>query len=863
MTRLGTTLAVAALLAAAPGSRADDAAITLMRVKCVACHGPDKQAGGLRLDTAAGMKAGGDTGPDLTLITRAIQGGDPDVSAMPPKQPLSPTEIATLTKWLKSGAPLPQVEPQTLAKTTVGPVGDAFSDPRNPVRKAFGGDRLDLWSLKKPVRPVVPAVDNASQSRNPVDAFIVAKLAAAGLTMSPEADRRTLIRRLTFDLTGLPPTPAAVAAFVADTSPGAYEALVDRLLASPAYGERAARLWLDVVRYADTNGYERDEFRPEMWRYRDYVIRAMNADKPFDRFAREQLAGDELVTGSPRTAADADALIATGFLRLGQYDSTRAIFDKDGDERGRDDLLTDLANTTAAAFLGVTVSCCQCHDHKYDPLTQADHFRLRAFFAGVKFRDDLPIALPAAVATVKAHNAALDWYTAPARRTQARLLAEARAQLVARRMAWVPAVVRAQLDQPNRKPDAATQAKLKKVRAFLAVSDDQARDALSGPARKRFDAAGEFIAQAQAKKQSPVVAAGVTDVGPTAPPTPVYAMGDVSQPRGTAEPGFFSVFTPHPAAVTSPRPNTTGRRSALADWVASTNNPWTARVLVNRLWQQHFGTGLVATPNDFGLAGARPSHPELLDWLATEVVARGWSVKAMHKLLVLSATYRQASADRPAAAKVDPDNTLVWRQSVRRLDAEMVRDALLATADVLKPHPDGKPVWPPVPEFLLTAQPGILEAIEGHDDGRRQNWYTDPPDKVDVRSVYLVRKRVLPVPFLQAFDLPESAVSCGRRGTTVVAPQALALLNSPEAGRYAQAFADAVAAAAGVDRAKQVEFAFGRALQRPPSTTEAKQAAALLTRHTAAHSGEPNASRQALSDLCLVLLNVNEFVYID
>ncbi len=969
----------------------------LLEAKCVSCHGPEKQEGGLRLDSFAAARAGGESGPAIvsgdvakSLLVKAITFRDPDLQ-MPPKQKLTDHEIATLTQWVKAGAAWPEPvavlfedEPQFLAALTsgngkgrlitegifagkaalgitplqrdgvkipgwqfvirekpqaseyrflrlawkkrgagsvmielasngqwpdakvakgryvagpnttgwaaisvsdsapaewtvvtfdlwkdignftltgiaptcdrgdeaffdaiiLGPTiasldayrpgrigslgtesqatGDAFTDKRNPIRKLFRGERLDLWSLKKPRSSTLrvestatnKGLDSESRATVSIDTFIRERLTKAGPQPAPEADRRTLIRRLTFDLTGLPPTADDVNAFVADKSPDAYAQLVNRLLDSPRYGERQARLWLDVVRYADTNGYERDEFRPLAWQYRDYVIRAFNQDKPFDQFIREQLAGDELVDGAPKTPAEADMLIATGFLRLGQWDSTAAIFQEE--VRLRAEMMADLTNTTASAFLGLTMSCCQCHDHKYDPLSQADHYRLRAFFAGVTPRDDLRISLADEQAAIDQHNAELDQQAAPLKAEQTKL------------------------DKAN---------------------------------KTRHEELKTKLAEIESKKRQPRRAMGATDSGPNAPAIHLFYQGDFSSPREEVSPGFVSIFTPGPAVVRPPRANTTGRRLALANWIASPDNPWTARVIVNRIWQQHFGTGLVATPNDFGDSGARPTHPELLDWLAVEFMQHGWSIKELHRLIVKSATYRQRSTGGSPVSDLQASRLHYGTQNVRRLDAETLRDNLLAVSGLLKPHDTGKPLWPPVPDELLNAQPAILEAIEGKDGGRMQGWYADPIEQTDVRSVFLVRKRCLPIPFLQAFDLPDTTVSCARRDTTVVAPQALMLLNSPEGIRYAQAFAARVQGPNtnlrfddAVQTVQLIDTLFQQALQRSASTDEVALASEFLRRHRDQHATKEPADRAknlAIVDLCRAVLNLNEFAYVD
>jgi len=645
------------------------------------------------------------------------------------------------------------------------PLGDAWTDPENPVRKIWRGERLDLWSLKPPVRPAVPggsvqhsvsSVQSAKSapgskggigskvsalktenwplttSSNPIDRFLLTKLAERKLTFSPEADPRTLIRRLYFDLVGLPPTPEEVQAFVSDASPHAYEQLVDKLLGSPNYGERWARHWLDVVRYADTNGHERDEFRPEMWRYRDYVVRSLNADKPYDRFIREQVAGDELLSGPPKTAAEADALIATGFLRLGTYDSTASIFQED--RKQRNDLMADLVNTTGSAFLGLTFSCCNCHDHKYDPLTQTDHFRFRAFFAAVKSRDDLPIDLAPEQDAINAHNAGVDAKVADSQKLVDEVLAPGRQKLRAERIAKLPADIQELLKTDEAKRDDATKKQLGPHLDKLKVSDKDALAALDEAGKKLHAEATAKVDTLKKQKRTFTVAMAVTDGN--AEPTKLFYQGDFTEPREEVPPGFLSVLDPNPAKVKPAPAGTTGRRLALAEWIAAPTNSFTARVLVNRLWQHHFGTGLFANPNDLGYAGPKPTHPELLDWLATEFVARGWSVKAMHRLMVTSQAYRQTSnvefrmsssvTDRQVRNSQfairnsnDPANKLLWRQNPPRLDAETMRDTLLAVSGKLRPYAGGKPLWPPLPDEILKAQPGVLEGLEGKDGGRR------------------------------------------------------------------------------------------------------------------------------------------------
>jgi mono/diheme cytochrome c family protein len=794
--------------------------LPLLRTRCITCHGPEKQEGGLRLDSLDAALKGGDQGPAIvpgdaesSLFVKAITFADPDLQ-MPPKQKLSDAEISVLKRWIERGAAWPAEFSETGSDEQMG---DAFHDEKNPVRQLFGEERLTLWSLRKPTVTLPDGLRDADreQPSRIIDAFLKEKLETVHLKLSASADRRTLIRRITFDLTGLPPTPEEVATFESDLSDEAFESVVDRLLSSPHYGERQARLWLDVVRYADTHGYERDEFRPLAWKYRDYVVRSFNADKPFDQFVREQLAGDELVPAAPQNALDADALIATGYLRLGQWDSTAAIFQEE--DRLRAEQLADLTNTTASAFLGLTMSCCQCHDHKYDPLTQADHFRMRAFFAGVTPKDDLSISLPQEQAAIDSHNTMIDGQIAELKKQQEQL------------------------------------------------TDD------SEATKTQREALEKQIQEMEVSRRSPEVTMAAVDSGSEVPATHLLYQGDFASPREEVSPGYVTVLYPGPAQIEKARENSSGRRLALANWIVSESNPWTARVIVNRIWQQHFGSGIVATANDFGFSGARPTHPGLLDWLATKFVAEGWSIKQLHRWIVLSEAYQQSSLAE-STPEADPGNTLLWRQNIQRLDAETLRDSLLMVSGLLLPTQGGRPIWPDVPEELTHAQPAILEAIKDGDGGRMQGWYTDPPEQTDVRSLYLIRKRCLPIPFLQSFDLPDSTVSCSRRDTTVVAPQALMLLNSPEGVRYAEALADRILretlplAETGEKRDKaSIERLFELTLNRQPTAEEQALAAELLQRERARFSGNDQDSgvRFSFVSLCRAMLNLNEFVYVD
>ena len=738
-----------------------------------------------------------------------------------------------------------------------GAVGNAWEDPRNPVVRTFGGQRLDLWSLRPvalrgtPSAPVEVAgnsrVSSTSVSDAPLDAWL-------GRPSAPEADPRTLIRRVTLDLTGLPPSIEEVQAFEREcvqesrsargSAPSAYDRLVDRLLASPRYGEHQARQWLDVIRYSDSNGFDWDEFRPRAWRFRDYVIRAFNADKPFDRFILEQLAGDELLQGPPRTVSEQDALIATGYLRLGPHDNAAGLFNEQ--DRSRAELMADLTETTGSAFLGLTMSCCRCHDHKFDPLLQADHFRLRAFFEGVKFADDLQLDLAADQAAIREHNAGLDRQRDELEGQRQALLAPHRERLRAERLARLTEEERQWLKDPDDRHPEERRPRVKTLRKQVEPKESELKEALEGDAKTRHAELEKQITQIQSARREFTTGLLMTDQETRPEETRILVLGDHKRPGQPVAPGFLSILDPNPAVIPKPaNPKTLGRRLALAQWIASPQNPLTARVFVNRLWQQHFGQGLVETPNDFGLAGSRPSHPEMLDWLAAEFVRGGWSVKRLHRTLVLSAAYRQAVG--PADAGSDASAVAVgFRRSPRRLSAEQLRDALLATAGSLQLVSGGSPVWPDLPAEILQANPAFLD----DNATRTKGWYPSPRERQSVRSVFLVQKRTVRVPFMETFDLPENSTSCARRTGSTVAPQALSLLHSPLAVEASQELAKRVRQEAGNDPEAQVRQVFRITLQREPKPDEREACLRLLR-------------RRSLPELCRALINLNEFAYVD
>lgn len=709
-------------------------------------------------------------------------------------------------------------------------IGDAWHDSRNPIVKIFNGERLDLWSLK-PIRSGdLPTTAN-SWSRTAVDPFIAVRLAAENLTPSAEADRRTLARRLFFDLTGLPPTPAEMTAFLASDAPDAYERLVDELLSRPSFGEHFARLWLDVVRYSDSNGFDWDEFRPQAWRFRDYVVRSLNADKPFDRFVTEQLAGDELLTGPPQTTADQDALLAVGYLCLGPRDNSAGLFNEQ--PRARAEWMFDLVDTTGSALLGLSFSCCRCHDHKYDPLSQADYFRLRAFFEPLEYADKTPINLAAEQAAIAKHNAELDKRSQPLQKAHEELRKKISQRLRDERIV--------KLTDEQR---AALQAKDEGLEKQVTPADKEIEEARSDGEKKQEQQWAEQRTALEKQKRSLQYALLAADRGGNIPATRVLYQGDHQAEREEVVVGVLSVLDPNPLTITPPpNKNSQGRRLALAQWLTSRENPLTSRVFVNRVWQQLFGRGLVATPNDFGLAGTKPTHPELLDWLAADF-SRTWSIKDLHRTLVGSATYRQGSTAALLAA--DPENQLHARHSLRRLSAEQLRDALLAVSGQLHPKQSGPPIWPELPADMLASNPAFLD----DNAEKTKGWYPSSAAEQLGRSVFLVQKRNTRVPFLETFDLPENIVSCARRNRSVVAPQALTLLNSPLAVKIARGLAARVEQEAGEEPQLQIQALFALALQRPPSQAEQARCEELR-------------ARRGLVELCRALVNVNEFAYVD
>jgi len=686
------------------------------------------------------------------------------------------------------------------------------------------GDRrageADHWAWKPPVRPPVPGVKDSSWVANPIDAFILSRLEAEGLRPAAPAGREALLRRVTFDLTGLPPTVEEMDAFLADDSPGAWERVVDRLLASPRYGERWARHWLDLARYADTNGYELDEPRPDAWRYRDYVIRAFNEDKPYDRFVSEQIAGDILYPGS------ANALIATGFNLLGP-DMTDA-----ADQTTRRlNSLHDMTETSALVFLGLTVGCARCHDHKFEPIPQRDFFRLEAFFTPAAFRRDLVIADEEEKAR---HEKALAEYRALTGEAEEEIARIERKHIEAIRAGKVRGLADEARAAHETPPDRRTEVQkelAEKTERLLGVSPGEVTAALSPEERERRDGLQREI-RAFAPRRPPALptAMGLAE-GRARPIAFVLDRGEPGRHLEEVGPGFPVAVAPEPPRDAPPSP---GARADLARWITSASNPLAARVMANRVWQHHLGRGIVATPSDFGLRGERPTHPELLDWLARELADGGWSLKRLHRTILLSSTYRQSAAASPEALHADPENRLLSRANRMRLEAEAVRDALLAVSGLLDGAMGGPGVFPSIP----------AEALEG-----AAGWKAGPPEAGRRRSLYIFARRNLRFPLLETFDLPDSNLSCPDRGRSTTATQALSLLNSEEVSEASRALASKLEAAS-ADAGERVRLAFRLTLGRQPTSAELDLSRDFL-------------ERSPLVELCRGLFNANEFVYVD
>lgn len=781
----------------------------LLARHCYACHGEDLQEGGLRLDRKEAALAGGKSGPAIrpgdavgSRLVQFVAGVNEKQIVMPPEgERLSADEIGVLRAWIDAGA--------------------VWLDATARPNKA-----AEHWAFKRPERPAVPAVNDA-WACNSIDAFVAAKLAEQNISPAPVADRRTLIRRLSLDLTGLPPSAEDVARFVADPAADAYERLVDRLLDSPHFGERWARHWLDLARYADSSGYEFDAPR-SVWRYRDWVVGASNRDLPFDQFVIDQLAGDLL------HGASTEATIATGFHCNAMLDPNL-----------RWEAVLDQVNTTGTVFLGLTVGCAQCHSHKYDPLTQREYYGLYAFFDSATI-GDFELATPAEKATRDAAQAGVDALKKKRSDYEATLkesLAAWERGLSGEERGKLPAPALAALSTTNRSPDQVSQ--LVAARAGADAEHQAMSRAIDELAQKVPKLPATLAMRAESRA------------------TRLFVRGNPERPGDEVSPGV-PAFLPLLRNANAARPT----RLDFARWLVAPENPLVARVAVNHLWQRYFGLGLVEPVNDFGVQTPAPVHQELLDWLATEFIARGWSVKAMHRLIVCSATYRQSSNARPELQAIDPANRLLARQRRLRVEAEIIRDLSLSAAGLLVPRLGGPGVYPYQPE-------GVLDGRAG-----KATWTTSAGDDRFRRGLYTWTWRLTPHPMLPLFDAPDATMACTRRDRSNTPVQALTLLNDPTFVECARALAlraiEASTAESEIGDRARLARAFAICLSREPADAEADELLRLLAEQRAelASGGEDArkivggegpadervVNHAAWTVVCRAILSLDEFV---
>ncbi len=834
----------------------------ILHESCWNCHGPTQQMSSLSLYTRDTAMKGGQHGAvivpgkaEKSRLYRLVAGLDL------PQMPfgggtLTDKQIATLKAWIDQGAPWDADPPP--AVTTAAPVKD------DPATHQLPPGARNYWAFKLPVQARVPYF--GEDMTNPVDRFLEKARREKGLKAAPAADRATLVRRAYLDLLGLPPTPAEVGEFVNDKAPDAWSRLIDKLLDSPRYGERWGRHWLDVARYADSSGFEYDYDRPDAWRYRDYVVRSFNQDKPYNVFIKEQIAGDELDWKTD------DSMIATGFLRAGARVAFR---EKDNPER-RYDYLDDLIATVGRGVLGLTVQCARCHDHKFDPILQKDYYALEASLFGYVETTYPLVPRPEAEAYEKKMaeiDAAEKSMKAEIKAIEAPVFQRLMAEAVKTKF---PSNVREAFEKPEKDrtegerllvaqiPDAfffdplpvdknlspEEAARKKVLRGQIAALEKQrpkpipvAEIATDGDYRSTPEGRGdETIGCPQCRVPDPTAGPYVTkgDAQYRMPPSYLLLRGDPDTKGVLMKPGFVTVATygDPPTEIPNPDGHTSGRRRALAEWLVSPQNPLTARVEVNRIWADHFGRGIVGSVDNFGRMGDAPTNPELLDWLAVEFMNRGWSVKQMHRLIMTSQAYQMASSyHNDENISKDPEDYNLWRYRMKRLDSDSVRDSILAVSGAINLAMGGPPVFPPMPKELLDAT--IHNAWVKQADGP-ETWR---------RSVYVYRKRNLNVPMLEVFDMPDPNITAGPRSISTVPTQSLTLLNDEFVRHQAKLFAGRVEEGAPNDVAKQIDLAYRIALSRSPDEKELQIGMDLV-------------KKQSLEDFVQVVLNLNEFLYL-
>jgi mono/diheme cytochrome c family protein len=834
--------------------------LPIFKVHCLKCHGQQSPPAGLDLQTASSVLKGGHNGPvvfsgslEKSLLYQKVSS-----HAMPPpgsQRRLNDSEIGTIRRWIEGGALTEQAIVQEEAEAP----------------QVSEKDR-EFWSFRKPVKHTVPKVKARQRVRTPVDAFILARLEAKGLSFSPDASKETLIRRAHYDLVGILPSADDVRLFLSDTKPGAYERLIDRLLSSPHFGERWARHWLDISGYTDMASIDNDltivEVKEGMWRYRDYVVRSFNEDKPYDRFLTEQLAGDELVdwrSASKFTPDILELLVATGYLRT--------VLDTTDPEQlnrplDRNDLLTRVVDNVSTGLMGLTVGCARCHSHKYDPIPQKDYYRLLSIFATSYNPSEwlqpknryLPDVSKAEQEEIARHNAEIDRPLADVQKQLADLRRPHEQRLYEARLASVPEIlrtdVRTALDTSKEKRDLVQKYLVQKYGEVLEVKPEEVDRVLSEEERKSQEKLKEKIATLTSWRRSFGKIQALWDMGPV-PKVHLLYRGDIETPGPEVQPGFLGVLCGVAAnkAVKPPETegNSSGRRLAFAKWLTDRDHPLTARVMVNRIWQHLFGKGIVATPENFGHSGISPTHPELLDWLAVDFMENGWKIKRLLKLIMTSTVYRQSSLrpdedSQSLSESIDSANDLLWRMNLRRVDAEILRDSTLAVVGKL----DDKQGGPPVP---LDYNPSGLLTVSNEGSTRR--------------SLYLLARRNYPLTFLDNFDFPIMAINCTRRGNSATPLQSLTLLNSDFVMEEAESFAGRLLNLVGRDASneKKIEMGYILALARKPTTKELKFCLTHLEKQAGRYldlrTPTEHASKNALNYFCQMLLASNEFLYID
>ncbi len=829
----------------------------ILKEHCFHCHGEEKKLrGGLDLRLRKLIVKGGQSGAAIkpghhaeSRLFELVKSG-----GMPPKDELrlGKHELGVIARWIDAGAPVDEPEPK--------------AEPQ-PGEFIFTSTERNHWAFQ-PIHDSIAPDSNV----HPIDAFIARRLQENKLTPSPEADRVSLIRRASFDLLGLPPTAAEVDAFVKDTGVGAYERLIDRLLDSPHYGERWARHWLDVAGYADSEGYnDKDTVRDDAWHYRDYVIRSLNDDKRWDVFIREQLAGDEMIRATHAKAealaneslAKRDRLIATGFLRMGPDGSGSSPADP---AVARNQVLSDSIGILSSSLLGMTVGCAECHHHRYEPIPQQDFYRLRAILAPVYNTANWHMPKTRQARIISAENRAkadkLEQEAASVGREYIAEMMRVVKLIFERELEKIPADKRefgrkayeteAAKRTPEQKAFLAEQYPAVNVqRTTLHLFLNKYKDGKD--LRKGYDELLAKTNKLRAQKPKPDLIRVATEDPKNVPVTKVFHRGDHNSPDGDPiAPAGLSVVSPRSGYAfreNDPRLPTTGRRLAYANYLTDGEHPLVARVLVNRFWMHHFGRGIVATTEDFGLRGEKPTHPELLDWLAADFIKNGWRLKRLHKLIMTSRTYRQAATRRAECETIDRDNRFLWRMPVRRLDAESLRDAVLAVSGQLNRDMFGAPV-------PVSADDGGLIAVGG---GKIST------NKLELkRSLYVQVRRSQPVAMLESFDQPFMEPNCTRRVSSTVPTQSLAMLNSSFVVRQAESFASRLLDA---DLKTATQRAWKEAFGRDLPDDEAKRLNEFVTaqqQHFAANLKDKNkADQKALATLCQVLFAANEFLYVD